>query len=132
MEKTLRAISKVFKKAEINTEDTEHTAYVFERPPHAYPLFMAARVKTAFAGVTVPQVSVGISGDTDKYIKQQHIDQAGDLLGMTQGTYCDAFKIGYMKTPSDSETIIATFSSSTGNWSDLSAGEIEFLLVYAE
>jgi len=119
---------------QVDTAGTTHTAYVFEMVPVTYILNVFARVKTAFAGVTAPTVSLGISGDTDLLIQSQPINRVGDLKpGFSRDGegFCAALP-GYPQKAEARRTIIATFSSSSGNFSSLTAGEIEFKIVYVE
>ena len=119
---------------EVTAADTSQAVNVFTTTPNIYILALFARVKTAFAGVTLPEVSLGIAGDTGKYIPKQPINAETDLVvgKMPQAgpDYC-AKMLSYQKTP-ENIPIIATFSSASGNLSSLSAGEIEFVCVYVE
>jgi hypothetical protein len=93
-------------------------------------LNVAGRVKTAFAGVTAPKVEVGYSSDTDIFCASTPISITGDLI---RGSFYEvnrcARSYDFVKTEAGRQ-IIGTFSSSSGNFSSLSAGEVEFVVVY--
>jgi len=141
----------------VNAAATSQTIMTFVTTPNIYILAFFARVKTAFAGVTAPTVKLGTRTTTDAYVAAQSISQIGDLYtrstiaympeGMMNlihpaGAYRGTTRshsatvqcrtpISYQKTPSN-VTIVATFASTAGNLSSLTAGEIEFVCVYCE
>lgn len=118
---------------EVDAADTSQAVNVFTTTPDIYILGFFARVKTAFAGVTLPEVSLGVTGDVARYIPKQPVNKTGDLVvghGVDGHGYCKKMQ-SYQKTPANIP-IIATFTSSAGNLSSLSAGEVEFVMVYAE
>jgi len=115
---------------------TTCTANLFPKFYDSYPMFIMARVKTAFAGVTHPTVKIGNGTVTDCYMKDQPIDQIMDLIPgaspNAQG-YCEAmFMESRTKSfaTSSQGKIVATFTSASGNFSSLTAGEIEFVFGY--
>ena len=98
---------------------------------NGYLVNLFARVITAFEGVTHPTVKLGDSTDTELLITKQPIDQTGNLKVGKRGQdgYCTA-----MNNPGGSKTNYAlqlTFESASGNLSSLTAGEIEFVTLYA-
>lgn len=138
---------------QLSVADTTKTFNIFTTTPNIYIMAFFARVKTAFAGVTGPTVKMGTAGSTDAYIAEQSVGVTGDL--MTKDTLanrtwenrnlehpsgewkqyqnaavCTAH-ISHQSTPANIP-MIATFASSAGNLSSLSAGEIEFVCVYVE
>ena len=118
----------------VNAASTSQTVPIFELPPAAFVIAFGARVTTAFAGVTGPNVQVGVSGETDKYMRQQSIGSTGDLIAgwaPNAMTYCEAMTAGGRVGTEANRSIIATFGSSSGNLSSLSAGVVKFYLIYA-
>ena len=117
----------------VNAADTSQTLTVFTTTPNIYIMDFFARVKTAFSGVTRPKVSLGVAGHTQFYVPTQNIGTVGDLLtGACRDTANICTKIrSFQKTPAN-VPILATFSSTSGNLSSLSAGVIEFVCVYVE
>lgn len=109
---------------------------LFPIRPNAYPIFLRARVKTAFTGtVTTPTVKVGDETITDLYMVDQRIDQAGDLIpGFASNAPggCEKMFMSARKTFTASAQMKATFTSSSGNFGSLTAGEIEFVYGYVE
>ena len=130
----IRATKAEIKAAEhVDAADTTQTVPLFRIPPEAYIIFCGARVTTAFAGVTLPEVSVGESTDVDSYIKKQPINVTGDLKAGAVAKsigYCESLGVGGMVKTEATRSVQATFTSSSGNLSSLSAGEIEFVIVY--
>jgi len=118
----------------LNAEDTSQTVHLFRIPSDCIPLFIGGRVRTAIAGVTKPKVAVGITGDTARYVPSQRIDRAGDLITGTAGVHkqiCMMQGVDYVSTETN-RSVLGTFSSSSGNFSSVSAGEILFYCVYLE
>lgn len=114
----------------LDAADTSQTVALFEIPFDAYVLNVMGRVKTAFAGVTSPKVSVGYSSDTDLFCASTPINTVGDLhRGSFYETNRCARPYDFVKTEAGRQ-VIATFSSSADNFSSLSAGEVEFVVVY--
>ncbi len=117
----------------LNAADTTQTIPLFEIPSTAYLLWYGGRVKTPFSGVTLPQVKVGYSSDDDQLVPLQRIDIAADLIAGPVNTEHRGFcprQVDPVKTEAW-RTISAVFSSQSGNFSSLSAGEVEFVVVYA-
>lgn len=131
----VKVMSAIIKGVEnVNIADTTQTVPLFELPPGAYPIAFGGRVKTAFAGVTYPTVKVGEGTILDGFIFKQPINKVGDLksgFSINAHTFCQAIAGGGQKIEAN-RSIIGTFESVTGNLSSLSAGEIEFFLVYAD
>jgi len=114
---------------------TSQAVYIFAMPPNSYVLSMFARVKTAFTGVTGPSVEVGLTGQTTRYIPKQEINAVKDLIsgwGVNGMGYCQKQAPDQQIGTTAQRNIIATFRSTSGNLSSLSAGEIEFVVIYAE
>jgi len=111
---------------------TTQTFTLMTLPPTAYVIDFMARVKTAFAGVTTPQVKVGGSTITDSYLILQDISKTGDLITGRGGRgFCERIRERSDKAEAN-KTMTATFTSQSGNFSSLTVGEIEFVAVYAE
>jgi hypothetical protein len=122
------------------SSDSSYTENVAILPANAYIMGMFGRVKTAFAGLTKPLVSLGVSGDTDRYMKAQPIDAVNELvwgaapadnkalLGLKK--YCVASD--KERAATSGQTVIATFTSSSSDFSGLTAGEVEFLIVFVD
>lgn len=131
---------KAFKKtitaaANVTADDTSQVVYVFALPPDCYILGLFARVKTAFSGVTSPKVKLGVSGHTDLYIREQRIGKVGDLVcgsSVAAVGVCTVQPLGAQASGTGQRDVFATFTSASGNLSSLSAGEIDFVVVYAE
>jgi hypothetical protein len=114
----------------LNAASTSQTVALFEIPVNAYVLHILGRIKTAFAGVTAPKVKVGTSTGTSDYMPNQRIDSAVSLIsGPMNKDRCPVQFANYANT-AVKQQIIATFSSSSGSFSSLSAGEVEFAVVY--
>lgn len=124
---------------QLSVADTSKTFNIFTTTPNIYIMAFFARVKTAFTGVTGPTVKLGTDKTTDAYIESQGIDHAGDLLVQHEVAYRSALthpigchaSISHQSTPKNIP-ILATFGSTSGNLSSLTAGEIEFVCVYVE
>ena len=115
-----------------NAEGTENTVYIAALPPNRYPIGYYARVKTAFAGTTSLSVKVGIAGDTERFIPQQPIDHVGDLIpGNRYGNtgFCPSQFTDQQPKAGAQQSVIATFGGAALD--SLSAGEIEFVFIYA-
>lgn len=122
--------------ANVQAADTSQIVYIFALPPDCYPLAFRARVKTAFAGVTTPSVELGITGRTTHYIPQQPINKVGELLSgaifSTDNICPKQHSPDVQASGNGQRNVFATFRSASGNLSSLSAGEIDFVVVYAE
>ena len=131
----VKAINTTIKGVEnVNAADTTQTVPIFELPPGAFIIAFGGRVKTAFAGVTYPTVKVGEGTILDGLMFKQPINKVGDLksgFSIEVHTFCQAIAGGGQKVETN-RSIIGTFESSAGNLSSLTAGEIEFFLVYAD
>ena len=128
MNATIKAVENV------NAAATSQTVTILLVPPGAYLIAFGARVKTAFAGVTYPTVKVGEGTILVGFIPKQPINAIGDLksgFARDGHTFCTSITGGAQKVEAN-RIIIATFESTAGNLSALTAGEIEFYLVYAE
>lgn len=116
----------------ISDTSTTHTHPLFEIPAKAYVIDVFARVKTAVVGITTPTVKVGTSTQTDLYVIEQPINVTGDLMSSrSRGRipWCSVPK-GYQNAEAKIQ-IIATYTSGSEAWSSMSAGEIEFICIYA-
>lgn len=106
--------------------------WIMAMPPERYVLGYFARVKTAFAGGTKPEVKVGKYTATDDIIRSQRIDRVGDLVAGFGGpgscVHMHPDKQTGVTTQGD---ILATFTD-TATMANLSAGSIEFVVIYAE
>jgi hypothetical protein len=121
------------------TGESSYTENVCILPANAYILSIFGRVKTAFAGLTSPEVALGVSGDTDLYMSPQSLDVVNELVSvMATGAgkavtgvrgYCAG--LNKPRIHSTATPIIATFSSSSDTF-DPSAGEVEFVVVYVD
>uniref|UniRef100_A0A6H1ZVB8 Uncharacterized protein n=1 Tax=viral metagenome TaxID=1070528 RepID=A0A6H1ZVB8_9ZZZZ len=90
------------------------------------------RVTTAFAGVTNPHVKVGDPGILDSIMQNQPIGHTGVLAtGGPQAAQFGCAKMDTVICDLVAPKIRVTVSSTTGNLSALTAGELEFLAVYA-
>jgi hypothetical protein len=119
--------------------ESSYTEIVAFLPANAYIMATFGRVKTAFAGLTAPLVSLGIEGDTNRYMVAQPIDAVNELIGgMATGVSAVLGLKGFCagmnkeKIVSSAQPIIATFTSSSTDFSGLTAGEVEFLIVYVD
>ena len=136
------------------TGESSYTENVAILPANAYVLAYFGRVKTAFTGLTNPKVSLGVSGDTSRYMVAQPIDainelMAGKLVKSDSGIrkdsilYPDKYKrdlphtkgfcegMEKEKIVSSAKPVIATFTSSSTTF-DPTAGEVEFVIVYVD
>lgn len=111
----------------LDAVSTSQTVYLCRIPVNAYILHCVGRVKTAFAGVTAPTISVGTSTGTSDYMPTQPINIANALL-LSQREFCPVLHFDYQTATERS--IVGTFSSSSGNFADLTAGELEIVIVY--
>ncbi len=129
----VKVMTTTFSYDQLSTADTSLAQQVFMTKPNIYIMQLFARVKIAFAGVTNPSVELGRTGHTTMYIPKISIESIGDLsttLGAGNIAPCKR-ALSYQKTPGNIG-INATFRSTSGNLSSLSAGEIEFVCVYVE
>jgi len=120
--------------------DSSYTENVVILPANAYVLAYFGRVKTAFAGLTKPLVSLGVSGDTDRYMRAQPVDAVNEfvfwatpkahdpILGVSK--WC--VKMDKEKIAISAQPVIATFTSSSTDFSGKTAGEVEFVVVYVD
>jgi hypothetical protein len=120
--------------------DSSYTENVVILPANAYVLAKFGRVKTAFTGLTKPKVCLGVSGDTDKYMIAQPVDAINEFIMGPPARTNDAIlglkdfcvKMDKEKIAISNRTIIATFTSSSTDFSGLTAGEVEFIVVYVD
>jgi hypothetical protein len=117
---------------------TSSTVSVLTWPENAYVIGIYGRVKTAFAGVTGPYVSLGVTGDTERYMPNQSINVVGELMSGTK-IAAKATGVRNFCARMDKETgkgsardIIATFGLGSGTFAALTAGELEFVIVYVD
>lgn len=111
------------------------TKYIFIIPPNVYPLHYLGRVKTAFAGAAKPTIELGDETQTTIHIPKQHIDAVGELISGAVDPSRDGFcaKLSHPRQKTSLNQIVATIRVASGALlSTLSAGEVEFILVYAE
>ena len=142
-------------KPRVASTDTSYTVNITILPPNAYVIGLYGRVKTAFAGLSNPKVCVGVAGDTSRYMVAQPINVVNELmtgklvkssggirkdsvvlpdkykkdLPHTKG-FCEGME--REKISSDLKTIIATFTSDSTTFAGLTAGEVEFIIVYVD
>ena len=122
----LKADEKTIGYATVDDGTTSKTVYIAALPPNRYPVGYQARVKTAFAGTTSLTVEVGVDGDTTRFIRKQPIDRVGDLIPF----FCDRQFVDLQATIASQQNVIATFRGADLTF--LSAGEIQFVFIYAE
>jgi hypothetical protein len=116
----------------LNADDTSQTIALFEILPGDYIVSVLGRVKTAVAGVTLPEVRVGFDAGGGTVIKKQPVNKAGDLLsGGTASDRSFCQKIAGGGGSGSARTLYAYFTSTATNFSSLTAGEIEFVCVRA-
>ena len=118
--------------------ESSYTENVCILPANSYILAVFGRVKTAFTGLTKPEVALGVTGDTDLFMSPQSLDKTNELLsGMATGVnavtglkgYCAAMNKAMVY--SSAKPIIATFTSGSDTF-DPTAGEVEFVVVYVD
>ncbi len=120
-------------KGELNAADTTQDIPLIGITPHTYILGFFARVRTAFTGVTAPSVTVGLGSGGTELVKSQLISQAGDIItggSLDNKSFCPRLPPIPITGVETGKKIVATFTSSSGNFTSLSAGEIEFVTVY--
>ena len=114
------------------TSGYEASVWIMAMPPERYPIAYFARVKTAFAGGTKPEVKVGRYPATNDLVRSQRIDSAGDLVSGFGGPGSCVHMHPDKQTGATAQgNILATFTD-TGTMANLSAGSIEFVVIYAE
>lgn len=120
--------------------DATYTENVAILPANAYVVAMFGRVKTAFVGLTAPKVSLGVSGDVDRYMVAQPIGAVNELITNNSGAlggsavfgakgFCAAMNKELVSTTA--KPVIATFTSSSATF-DPTSGEVEFVIVYVD
>lgn len=138
------------------TTEESYTENVVILPPNVYIIGVYGRVKTAFAGMTNPKVSVGVAGDTSRYMVAQPIDKVNELMSgkmVKNSTYGirkdatflpDKYKKDLIRTKNFCEgmerakiypsniPIIATFTCSDSTLGGATAGEVEFIVIYVD
>jgi len=111
----------------------EATTATFNLPlpsPGGYIMDIQGRVVTAFTGITGPiRVKIGFAGSTEHIMADQTIDTAGVLFPSDKGMYHNFF-CARRTMLYGMPQIIITFTSDSGNLSDMTAGEVEFLVFY--
>lgn len=122
----IKVADKTIKYGLVADGTTTKTVYIFALPPGRYPIGFYARVKTAFAGTTALTVEVGVAGDTTRIVRKQVINRVGDLIPF----FCASQFTDLQAKTTAQEDVIATFRGA--DLTLLSAGEIEFVAVYAE
>lgn len=118
---------------------SSYTENVVILPANAYVISFFGRVKTAFTGLTKPKVSLGVTGDTDKYMVAQPIDAINELLAgvppasnkATLGVKPYCASMPKEKISTTGRTVIATFTSDSTLFSP-TVGEVEFVVVYVD
>lgn len=116
----------------LNVAATSKTHHFYTPDAGGYLVYLNARVTTAFTGVTKPYVKLGSANLTDGIIEDQFIDKVGSLkIGgrFGQAGFCTSQT--YPKGGDQYHLLYLTFGSAATNLSSLSAGEIEFVTVYA-
>ncbi len=133
----VRVLAKTIAPGSDNT--TSYTEVIGLLPKNAYIVGTFGRVVTAFAGVANAKVSLGVSGDTDRYMVAQPINAVNELISNSSGTTggsailgLKGFCVGMNKEKIDpaAKQIIATFSAT--DFSTLTAGEVEFAIVFVD
>jgi hypothetical protein len=124
---------------QLEPSGSSHTAPVFHLPANAYPVGFYGRVVTAFAGLTHPTVELGILGDTELYIQKHPINKVSELIpghdtsgggAQAKAGYCARLEHEMIST--SAKDIIATFRVGSGSLTTLTAGEVEFVMVYID
>jgi len=101
-------------------------------PNNVFLFHLQANVKTAFVGVTSPTVKVGHADDTDAIIKEQSVSKAGMLIpGWPIDEKSGCSKMDHPMSTATAPDLLVTVASSSGNLTSLTAGELEFVVVYA-
>ncbi len=134
MNMELNAVSCTVTGKTLDAAATSQTIPIFGFAGTEHVFGFSVRVKTAFAGVTYPEVRVGYSDDLERFVPRQAINRVGDLITGAvsySSAVCQKQHIDHVKTEAFKQ-IIATFSSIAGNFADLSAGSIEFVVLYAK
>ena len=94
-----------------------------------YLMRVFGRVVTAFSGITGPvTIEVGFDIKTDAIIAANDLSRVGELIGSGQvGSkgFCERREIFY-----DPPSPIVTFTSSSGNLEDLTAGRVELIVLH--
>lgn len=117
---------------------TSETVTVLTLPANAYLVGAYGRVVTAFAGATGPYVSLGVTGDTARYMPKQNIDTVKELLSGTtttpkvQGNRDFCARMSSEQIKGSERNIIATFGLGSGTFAALTAGEVEFVIMYID
>jgi hypothetical protein len=62
------------------SSDSSYTEIIGYLPANAYVVERFGRVVTAFAGLTKPKVSLGVSDDTTRYMVAQPIDAVNEFV----------------------------------------------------
>ena len=95
-----------------------------------YIMDIQGRVVTAFSGITGPiRVKMGFAGSTEHIMADQTIDTTGVLFGSDKGLYHNFFCVRRTMLYGMPQIII-TFTSDSGNLSDMTAGQVDFLVFY--
>lgn len=111
-----------------STAATSQTVNIYIRGNITYLLGAFAYVNTAFAGVTRPEVKIGYTNLTEAIIPLQHLNKVGQLkTGRMHQIFCEGMAVPTGKN----QSVILTIQSASGNLSDLTAGELEVVVVYA-
>ncbi len=122
------------------SSDADYTENVVILPANAYVLAFFGRVKTAFVGLTKPLVCLGVTGDTDRYMRAQPVDAVNEFIIGASPKASDPIlgvpkwcvKMDKEMAASAAKPIIATFTSSSTDFSGKTAGEVEFVVVYVD
>lgn len=99
-----------------------------------YVLGIYGRVKTAFAGITGPfTMKIGTSGDDDSIMVAKDLSEVVDFFIQfpVEQWPCLLLEPTHKKHANyDTTSPIITFTSDSGNLEDLTAGEVELVVVH--
>ena len=97
-----------------------------------YVVGIHGHVGTAFTGITGPLwVEIGDSTNTDSILPRRNLANIGDLHTSSPWYIATSPSCVYgLTTKHDMTPPIITFTSDSGNLEDLTAGEIEVVVVY--
>ena len=111
-----------------STGESTYTEIIGLIPKNAYVLAKFGRTTTAFTGITKPKVSLGVTGDTDRYMVAQLIDSINEFVFGPPATTNDAIsgvmdfctKMNKEKIQTTALPIIATFTSDSTTLTNIS------------
>lgn len=122
---TIRAIE------DVKDGDTSQTLGFHIPGVGGYLVGIYARVTEAFVGVTTPTVKVGTAGQVGLLIQKQSIDKIGNLVigGRLNPLFCEGLSLPGGSSLDPNYQVV--FESESGSLSSLTAGAVEFIILYA-